>query len=149
MLEELKWIPYGIQLLLLDSTRMNRKWLERFFGIQCAFGANCRFLGYVDLLGVTYSSPAIGTGYGAYLAVPLLRQLVPSEGDEKNVTEEQAKEAIHTCMKVLFYRDARSIDKYSLAVITKKGIEHQSQIQIENQNWRFAAGIKGYGNQSE
>lgn len=69
------------------------------------------FLGYVDLLGTTYSSPTIATGYGAYFAQPLLRKAV--EGRETTLTEEEARKILQECMKVLFYRDARSLNKVS------------------------------------
>lgn len=108
------------------------------------------FLASVDLRGVTFTAPAISTGFGSYLATPLLRQLVDDEKDVEKVTEEQAKEAIAKCMKVLFYRDARSLDKYSLAVISKDGgVKIEKGIRLENMNWRFAQGIKGYGTQDE
>ena len=71
--------------------------------------APCRFLGYVDLLGTTYSAPSIATGYGSYIAIPLLRAAVDGRVDE--LTEENARNLLHECMRVLFYRDARSLDK--------------------------------------
>ena len=70
-----------------------------------------RFLAYVDLLGTTYSASTLATGYGAFLAQPILRKEV--EGREDVLTEEQAQEIIETCMRVLYYRDARSLDKVS------------------------------------
>lgn len=104
------------------------------------------FLRYVDLLGVTYGSSAISTGFGSHLAVPLLRQLVPKDPDYENVTEEQARDAILNCMRVLFYRDARSLDKFSLVTI-KKGeeLKFEKNLKCENQSWRFAQDIRGYG----
>ena len=71
-----------------------------------------RFLGYVDLLGTTYSAPSIATGYGSYIAIPLLRAAVDGRVDE--LTEENARSLLHECMRVLFYRDARSLDKVRL-----------------------------------
>ena len=68
-----------------------------------------RFLGYVDLLGTTYSASTLATGYGAHIAQPLLRKAV--EGYEDVLTEAQAFEILETCMRVLFYRNARSLDK--------------------------------------
>lgn len=104
------------------------------------------FLRYVDLLGVTYGSSAISTGFGSHLAVPLLRQLVPKDPDYENVTEEQARDAILNCMRVLFYRDARSLDKFSLVTI-KKGeeLKFEKNLKCENQSWKFAQDIRGYG----
>lgn len=104
------------------------------------------FLKYVDLLGVTYGSSAISTGFGSHLAVPLLRQLVPKDPDYENVTEEQARDAILNCMRVLFYRDARSLDKFSLVTIKKgKELKFEKNLKCENQSWRFAQDIRGYG----
>lgn len=68
-----------------------------------------RFLAYVDLLGTTYTASTIATGYGAYIAVPLLRTAV--EGRENELTEEEARKILEGAMRVLFYRDARSLDK--------------------------------------
>lgn len=71
-----------------------------------------RFLGYVDLRGTTYQSATIATGFGAHLAQPILRKRV--EGREDDITEQEAIDIINDCMRVLFYRDARSINKVCL-----------------------------------
>lgn len=63
----------------------------------------------MDLLGTTYSASTLATGYGAYLAQPILRKEV--EGRETELTEEEAIRIMETCIRVLYYRDARSIDK--------------------------------------
>jgi len=68
-----------------------------------------RFLAYVDLLGTTYSASTLATGYGAHIALPLLRTAV--EGREDILTEAQAQAIIENSMRVLFYRDARSLNK--------------------------------------
>jgi hypothetical protein len=68
-----------------------------------------RFLAFVDLLGTTYSASTLATGYGSHIAQPLLRTAV--EGKEDTLTEEEALKIIEQSMKVLYYRDARSIDK--------------------------------------
>lgn len=74
---------------------------------------HCRFLAYVDLLGTTYSASTIATGYGSYIAQPLLRKAV--EGREDALTEREAQTILEQSLLVLFYRDARSLDKASLA----------------------------------
>ncbi|KAL8954055.1 MAG: hypothetical protein Q9222_000112 [Ikaeria aurantiellina] len=107
------------------------------------------FLSSVDLLGTTFSSPTLATGFGAHLAQPLLRKVAGDEAAVQSVTREQAVEAVKECMKVLFYRDARSLDKYSIAVITKEaGVELKEDEQLEGQSWAFAEMIKGYGTQT-
>lgn len=106
------------------------------------------FLASADLLGTTFSSPTLATGFGAHLAQPLLRKLMPHDEDSvKDVTKEMAIDAIKQCMKVLFYRDARSLDKYSIAVVTKDGVEIKEDEKLENQSWAFADQIRGYGTQ--
>lgn len=86
---------------------------QRSFPLEFLFlapsDATCSFLAYVDLLGTTYSASTLATGYGAYLAQPILRKEV--EGRENELTEEEATRIMETCMRVLYYRDARSIDK--------------------------------------
>ena len=75
------------------------------------------FLGYVDLLGTTYTAPTLATGFGAHLAQPLLREAYEATAGVDNSgplpTAEEAERVIDECMKVLFYRDARSINKVS------------------------------------
>lgn len=71
-----------------------------------------RFLAYVDLLGTTYSASTIATGYGSYIAQPLLRKAV--EGREDTLTEREAQAILEESLLVLFYRDARSLDKASI-----------------------------------
>lgn len=120
-----------------------------------------RFLGYVDLIGTTYTSSTLATGYGAYMFVespssvspvqsprprelqlqpltyadsssfltasflsapfplgsaqPLLRKAV--EGREDELTREEAEKILIECMKVLYYRDARALNKVSLVPV--------------------------------
>jgi len=71
------------------------------------------FLGFVDLLGTTYSSATIATGYGSMIAQPLLRKAV--EGREHLIEEAEAREILKASLKVLFYRDARSLNKFQVS----------------------------------
>lgn len=107
------------------------------------------FLKYVDLLGVTYGSLTIATGFGGHLAIPLLRNLIPYDKDFSEVTEEQARDCLANCMRVLFYRDARSMDSYSLVTIKSSEFVHEKKIKVENQSWRFAKDIRGYGSKQQ
>jgi 20S proteasome subunit beta 7 len=51
-------------------------------------------------------------------------------------------------MKVLFYRDARSMPVYSIAVIDGSGVSLKEDEKLENQSWAFAEQIRGYGTQT-
>lgn len=66
-------------------------------------------MAYVDLLGTTYTASTLATGYGAYIAQPLLRKAV--EGREDELTEEEAVAILEQSLRVLYYRDARSLNK--------------------------------------
>lgn len=108
------------------------------------------FLSFADLLGTTFSGPSLATGFGAHLAQPLLRRLLPQdEASVREITRETAVNAVKECMKVLFYRDARSIDRYSIAIVTKEGgVEMKEDEKLEGQSWAFADMIRGYGTQT-
>lgn len=106
------------------------------------------FLASADLLGTTFTAPTLATGFGAHLAQPILRRAVPDEEASQKLSKEQAVEAVKECMKVLFYRDARSMDVYSIAVISKAGgVELKEEEKLEKQSWAFAETIRGYGTQ--
>lgn len=106
------------------------------------------FLAAADLLGSTYSSPSLATGFGAMLAQPIMRRHAPDEAAARKLDRRQAVDVVRECMKVLFYRDARSLDTYSLAVVTKDGVDLSTHERLENQSWAFADRIKGYGTQT-
>lgn len=103
------------------------------------------FLKYIDLLGVTYGSSTLATGFGSYLAIPLLRKLIPYDKDYVNVTEEEAKKVVMDSMRVLFYRDARSAETFSLVTIKDGAVSYEKNVQVTNQSWEFAKDIRGYG----
>ncbi|EKM51252.1 uncharacterized protein PHACADRAFT_263295 [Phanerochaete carnosa HHB-10118-sp] len=104
------------------------------------------FLGYVDLLGTTYQASTLATGYGAHIALPLLRQAV--ETREDTLAEEEAKRVLTESMRVLFYRDARSLNKFQIAKVTETGVDISEPIVLDT-HWSFAEGIRGYGAQTQ
>jgi len=98
------------------------------------------FLGYVDKLGVAYQAPSVASGYGAYIAQPLLRDAldkIPS------MCEAEARSVIARCLSVLFYRDARSWNEYELAVVTKDGASVDGPLTCTT-NWDIAPMVRGY-----
>lgn len=80
-----------------------------------------KLLAYSDLLGTTYEDDAIATGFGAYLAIPLLRRVVEERGIEA-IGEEEAAGILEQCLRVLYYRDARSLDKVQMAKVAREGV---------------------------
>ena len=101
--------------------------------------------GFVDLQGTSYESATIATGFGGYLAQPLLRKAI--EGDKANtLTEQEARKVMEDCMRVLYYRDARSLNKLQIATINKDGVHITEPFSLDTE-WGFAEFIRGYGAQ--
>ncbi|KAL0948167.1 hypothetical protein HGRIS_010779 [Hohenbuehelia grisea] len=134
---------YLSQVMYARRSKIDPLWNSLVIG---GFKNGKSFLSYVDLLGTTYTASTIATGYGAYIAQPLLRTAV--EGFEETLTEEQAFKILENSMRVLFYRDARSINKYQTATITEKGVTISESRHLET-SWSFAEGIRGYGPQTQ
>ncbi|GAB1311449.1 Proteasome subunit beta type-7 [Madurella fahalii] len=106
------------------------------------------FLASVDLRGTAFTSPSLATGFGAALAQPIMRRYAATDEDAAKLSRDQAVAVVKECMKVLFYRDARSLDRYSIAVVTKDGVQLSEDEQLEKQSWAFAERIRGYGTQT-
>jgi 20S proteasome subunit beta 7 len=134
---------YLSQVMYARRSKMNPLWNSLVVG---GFKDGKSFLAYVDLLGTTYSASTLATGYGSYIAQPLLRKAV--ERRENILTEEEARKIIEESMRVLYYRDARSINKFQIATITAEGISISESCQLDT-SWSFAEGIRGYGAQTQ
>jgi len=74
------------------------------------------FLGWSDLRGSSYTDDTVATGYGNYIARPLLRSAF-----RPDLSRDEALNILETCMKVLFFRDARSLNRIQVATITEQG----------------------------
>lgn len=98
------------------------------------------FLGYIDKLGVAYEAPSLATGYGGYIAQPLLRAALEKSPD---ITEAEARAVIDQCLTVLYYRDARSWHQYEVAVVTKEGSRIEPPRTV-NTDWNLAYSVGGY-----
>jgi len=105
--------------------------------------AGCRngkpFLGTVDLHGTNYEDVTIATGYGGHLARPLLRNAIDKYGAQ--MTKEQAFEVVEASMKVLFYRDCRTINRIQFATVTAEGVNIQPARELDT-FWEFDQFIK-------
>lgn len=98
------------------------------------------FLGYVDKIGTAYQDSSLATGFGAYLARPMLRDALENN---PQMTQAEAVKLIFDCLRVLFYRDARSINKFEVAVVNEDGVTIESGLTADT-NWEIAHMIKGY-----
>ena len=75
-----------------------------------------RTLGTVDHIGTAYTEDFIVTGFGGHMAIPLIR-----ESWKPDMSESDARALVEECMKILYYRDCRTINKITLAKITAEG----------------------------
>jgi len=99
------------------------------------------FLGYVDKIGSAYEENSLATGYGAYIARPLIEKAIEEKG--RQLTKVEAVKLLIECLKILYYRDARSINKFEIAVITEDGVTVESNMTADT-NWDIAHYVKGY-----
>ncbi|KAI3634851.1 hypothetical protein MIR68_007232 [Amoeboaphelidium protococcarum] len=158
---------YLSQMMYQRRTKMNPLWNSFIVGgvdvKKDGSGDKELVLGCVNLHGTTWQSDCLATGFGAYLAQPLLRKLYekyPGTNQDssaqsqqqfqgyKAITLEQAIEVLESCMRVLWCRDARSSKRYYRGVC--KYVNGQVQTSVEGPfeveaEWGFAEDVKGYG----
>eukprot|EP01132_Coremiostelium_polycephalum_P002020 gene2020-2487_t len=100
------------------------------------------FLGKVDLVGTCFKDDYIASGYGQHIALPLLRKAAT---DNPNMNLEQAKQLIQDCLRILFYRDARSSKRVQIAVAGETGVEIGAPIELDTFNWHMGEpAVKSY-----
>ena len=89
------------------------------------------FLGVVDKIGTTLKENLVATGFGAYLAMPLLREKWRPDLDEG-----EARALLEDCMKVLYYRDCRASSRIQLAKVTQEGCMISDPYMLDDsQGW--------------
>ncbi|KAA0189161.1 Proteasome subunit beta type [Fasciolopsis buskii] len=134
------WIT---RVLYNRRSRMNPLWNTYIVGGREPDGAP--FLGYCDLLGVSFSDDCLATGFGMHMALPLLRQRLDdlAAGDPGKLSQEHAIQAITDGMRQLYYRDCRAFKNYQMAFITSSGVEIRGPLQLET-NWDIADYVVGY-----
>eukprot|EP00177_Eucheuma_denticulatum_P007122 GFKZ01012950.1.p1 GENE.GFKZ01012950.1~~GFKZ01012950.1.p1 ORF type:complete len:256 (+),score=31.68 GFKZ01012950.1:144-911(+) len=94
-------------------------------------------LGLVDLVGMHFESEVIATGYGEYIGLPLLRKAW-----KEDMTVEEGKKVLEQVLTVLFYRDARTIDRVEIATITEKGVQVEPAKKLQTE-WSYKQFVQG------
>lgn len=74
------------------------------------------FLGTVGMIGTHYTDSHVATGFGAHLARPLFR-----ERQSDDMSEADAEALLRDALRVCYYRDKQSINKFQIARATKDG----------------------------
>ncbi len=90
------------------------------------------FLGYVDLIGTAYEENYIATGFGAYLAMPLIRERWSADMEEG-----EARGLLEDCLRVLYYRDCRATYRIQIAKATAEGTLVSDPYEISH-DWETA-----------
>ncbi|EGG13628.1 proteasome subunit beta type 4 [Cavenderia fasciculata] len=103
---------------------------------------NKSFLGKVDLVGTCYQDNFIASGYGSHIALPLLRKAY-----KEDMTLDEAKTLIQDCLRVLFYRDARSSRFIQLSIANADGLVITEQIALDTDKWDSGDSAKKKKNQ--
>jgi len=108
---------YVSRIMYNRRSKMNPLWNEL---VVAGFHAGQSFLGTCDLTGTQFEDDIMATGYGKHLALPLMREEQTKYG--KDITRDQVKACLDNCMRVLFYRDCRAINKLQYADLTAEGV---------------------------
>ena len=90
------------------------------------------FLGCVDMLGSSFVDSTVATGFGMHLAAPILRKEWKAE-----LTLEEGKKILEDCMRVLYYRDGRSLNRMQVATVTSAGCTISEPYALETE-WEYA-----------
>eukprot|EP00127_Corallochytrium_limacisporum_P002197 Clim_evm91s108 gene=Clim_evmTU91s108 len=125
------------RLMYSKRSRFEPLWNALVFG---GFQDGKPFLGFEDKIGVCYEDQVISTGFGQYLGAPLLREKVDEKGE---LTVAEGKELINNVLRVLNYRDARSFNRYEMAIVTEKGVEVSEPYTLDT-NWEVGTMFTGY-----
>ncbi len=120
-------------------SKMNPLWNQLVIGGYRDGGA---FLGMVDLYGTSYEDDTVATGYGAHIARPLLRSAL-ERTPAAQLTEEQAKKILEDSLRVMFYRDARALNRIQVATVSVRGIAISEPFDLKTE-WEFARHIQGH-----
>jgi len=89
------------------------------------------YLGYTDMYGTTFTDNYAATGYGLHFGLPLIRRFYNSK-----MPLDGARKLLSDVMRVLFYRDCRTINKITFAIVDKNGVTIEEPIALET-NWNL------------
>lgn len=93
-------------------------------------------LGKVDMIGTAYTENFLATGFGAHLAVPIMR-----ERWSETLTEGEARAILTDCLRVLYYRDCRTLNRVQMAKVSGDGIVVSEPFAIKTK-WDFESFVK-------
>lgn len=134
--------PASIHSYLTRVMYYRRNKMNPYFNsvVLAGFEGGNSFLGTIDNIGTAYEDNFIATGFGAHLALPIIRRRWT-----ENMTEAEARTLLEDCMKVLFYRDGRTLNRMQLAKITGDGSLISDPYSLETK-WDYESfvNMEGY-----
>eukprot|EP01025_Chloroclados_australasicus_P035420 TRINITY_DN3606_c0_g1_i1.p1 TRINITY_DN3606_c0_g1~~TRINITY_DN3606_c0_g1_i1.p1 ORF type:complete len:288 (-),score=16.81 TRINITY_DN3606_c0_g1_i1:276-1139(-) len=89
------------------------------------------FCAMVSMIGVHFDDQYACTGFSAHLGLPLIR-----EKHAADMSEEAAVALMHDALKVCFYRDKDSINKFIMAKVTSTGVEFTQPFAVATE-WNY------------
>eukprot|EP00658_Telonema_sp_P-2_P027589 TRINITY_DN21286_c0_g2_i1.p1 TRINITY_DN21286_c0_g2~~TRINITY_DN21286_c0_g2_i1.p1 ORF type:complete len:220 (+),score=60.94 TRINITY_DN21286_c0_g2_i1:194-853(+) len=97
-------------------------------------GKNEDFIGAVDDIGTKWTANCVASGYGAHIAIPELRKAL--ENHNNSLTRDQALAVVTDCLRTLFYRECRAINKFQIADASNGKVVISEPTILETQ-WEF------------
>lgn len=94
------------------------------------------FLAFADHQGTYYEEDYIATGFGTYLAMPILRNEW-----RPDITLDEARAMAVKCMQVCFYRDCQGSPEIQMGVCTPGGVSIEPPMKIDHK-WNYTAWTK-------
>ncbi|GBG29892.1 Proteasome subunit beta type-4 [Hondaea fermentalgiana] len=116
------------RILYHRRSKMNPLWNNL---VIAGFHEGEAFLGTTDKIGTSYECDFVATGMGLHMAMPILRRHW-----KPNMSESEARELLESCMRTLFYRDCRTINKITFASATKKGPSVDEPVEVSTE-WSY------------
>lgn len=87
-----------------------------------------QYLSYLDLYGTHILADFVTTGFALHLCKPIL-----GTHWRPDLTEDEAKHLVETCMRTLWYRDARASDRIQFAKVTAEGVTFEEPYHLQSE----------------
>jgi len=100
---------YLARVLYARRTNMNPLWCAL---VVAGVRDGNVFLGTTDLIGTEFTDDFLCTGFGKHLALPIIR-----EHWKPDMAEADARALVEKCMRTLYYRDCRTINRIVFATV--------------------------------
>ena len=117
-------------------------WQCQFIVMGAATATEESFLGGIDSIGTKWAGDCVATGYGGHMSLPLLRAAIEKKqkatGDAKaKLTKAEAMNVLTDCMRVLFYRECRAVNRFQFAEATDGKVTISDPITLDTE-WEFS-----------